>query len=336
MNCGSLVEYLKAFDVTLRVLQTAESLTRAAYELALGLDARLTADDEKFFASHEPRAMASDESYATLLDADARKALIDDDDDSPIGELMDVIADAYAMVAPSANAALVDANLMDAKRVAASSSSAAVAMYPQIVKLLGGPATLLYTAPGSEKTEALLISHPPVVVLPSGLISERAESRSEIQLDRDAALRFALGRTAEWSRPRRIFATDPESFKRMIAGLQHTFGPPADRSANREIAATGERLRSKLSVAQRKAMTERLAAAGRLDPDAYIAACHRAGTRAGLIACCNATWAMRLSRTDEGKSAVAKLAASPKYLAIRRALRGSGVEVDTNPFQRGL
>ena len=33
-NCGSLVEYLKAFDVTLRVLQDAESLTRAAYELA--------------------------------------------------------------------------------------------------------------------------------------------------------------------------------------------------------------------------------------------------------------------------------------------------------------
>ena len=33
-NCGSLVEYLKAFDVTLRVLQSAESLTRAAYELA--------------------------------------------------------------------------------------------------------------------------------------------------------------------------------------------------------------------------------------------------------------------------------------------------------------
>ena len=33
-NCGSLVEYLKAFDVTLRVLQTEEALTRAAYELA--------------------------------------------------------------------------------------------------------------------------------------------------------------------------------------------------------------------------------------------------------------------------------------------------------------
>lgn len=33
-NCGSLVEYLKAFDVTLRVLQTSDALTRAAYELA--------------------------------------------------------------------------------------------------------------------------------------------------------------------------------------------------------------------------------------------------------------------------------------------------------------
>ena len=33
-NCGSLVEYLKAFDVTLLVLQTEESLYRAAFELA--------------------------------------------------------------------------------------------------------------------------------------------------------------------------------------------------------------------------------------------------------------------------------------------------------------
>jgi adenosine deaminase len=33
-NCGSLVEYLKAFDVTLRVMQTEESLYRTAFELA--------------------------------------------------------------------------------------------------------------------------------------------------------------------------------------------------------------------------------------------------------------------------------------------------------------
>ena len=33
-NCGSLVEYLKAFDVTLRVMQTEESLFRTAFELA--------------------------------------------------------------------------------------------------------------------------------------------------------------------------------------------------------------------------------------------------------------------------------------------------------------
>jgi adenosine deaminase len=33
-NCESLVDYLKAFDVTLRVMQTADALTRIAYELA--------------------------------------------------------------------------------------------------------------------------------------------------------------------------------------------------------------------------------------------------------------------------------------------------------------
>lgn len=33
-NTGSLVEYLKAFDITLQVLQTADALNRAAYELA--------------------------------------------------------------------------------------------------------------------------------------------------------------------------------------------------------------------------------------------------------------------------------------------------------------
>jgi adenosine deaminase len=33
-NCGSLVEYLKAFDVTLKVLQTEEALQRVAFELA--------------------------------------------------------------------------------------------------------------------------------------------------------------------------------------------------------------------------------------------------------------------------------------------------------------
>jgi adenosine deaminase len=33
-NCGSLVEYLKAFDVTLRVLQHRDALFRVAYELA--------------------------------------------------------------------------------------------------------------------------------------------------------------------------------------------------------------------------------------------------------------------------------------------------------------
>ena len=33
-NCGTLVEYLRAFEVTLRVMQTEDALRRIAYELA--------------------------------------------------------------------------------------------------------------------------------------------------------------------------------------------------------------------------------------------------------------------------------------------------------------
>ena len=46
-SCGSLVDYLKAFDVTLSVMQTEEALRRSAYEL--GEDAaaeRLLPQDE--------------------------------------------------------------------------------------------------------------------------------------------------------------------------------------------------------------------------------------------------------------------------------------------------
>ena len=42
-NCESLEDYLKAFDVTLSVLQTEEALYRAAYELAVDAPPRTCA-----------------------------------------------------------------------------------------------------------------------------------------------------------------------------------------------------------------------------------------------------------------------------------------------------
>ena len=118
--------------------------TRAAYELAGALGARLTAEDEKFLDANPPRIMASDEGYAAALDATDRRELIDDPGDAPIGALIDVLAEAASIVCPSASAALVEANLMDAKRLPAASDAASAALYPQLVKLLGGPPTLLY------------------------------------------------------------------------------------------------------------------------------------------------------------------------------------------------
>jgi tetratricopeptide (TPR) repeat protein len=312
---------------------------RAAYELALGLDAKLTAEDEKFYMAHPPRQMASDEGYTAPISAADRKELIDDEDESPIGELLDILGEAYSIVAPSANAALVDANLMDAKRLPSTSDHVAAAMYPQLVKLLGGPQTLLYTTSARKSPDTqVLLSQPPVVVIGGAFTNVRAASRSEIEVEGDAAVRFSLARVVELSRPRRIFAAaDPEAFKRLIAGLRHAFGPPSEERIAREIAGEGERLRSKLTVALRGKMTERLATNPRLDAGSYIAACYRAGDRAGLIACCNAKFALRLA-TDEGRQAVAKLAASPKYLALRRKLRGraADAEVSTNPFNRSV
>ncbi|MEO7091722.1 MAG: tetratricopeptide repeat protein, partial [Polyangiales bacterium] len=102
---------------------------RAAFELAQALGARLTKEDETFLQRNPPRILASDEGYSSPLDEADRRDLIDDPDDAPIGELMDVLAEAMSIVAPSANAALVEADLMDAKRLAASSESATTALY---------------------------------------------------------------------------------------------------------------------------------------------------------------------------------------------------------------
>lgn len=306
---------------------------------ALGVDAKLTTEDEKFYAAHPPRQMASDEGYTAPISAAERKELIDDEQDSPIGELLDILGEAYSIVAPSANAALVDANLMDAKRLPSTSDHVAAAMYPQLVKLLGGPPTLLYTTSAKTSRDTqLLLSQPPVVVIGGRFVNVRAASRSEIEIAADAVVRFGLARVVELSRPRRIFAAaDHDAFRRLIAGLRHAFGPKTDERVERDVAGEGERLRSKLSVALRAKMTERLATSTRLDPDAYIAACYRAGDRAGLIASCDATIALRHA-TEEGRSAVGKLAASPKYLALRRKLRGrsADAEVSTNPYNRSL
>ncbi len=313
---------------------------RAAFDLARALGARLTPEDETFLERNPPRAMASDEGYSAPLDAEDRRELIDDPDDAPLGELMDLLAEAAAILCPTANAALVEAGLMDAKRLPASSDAATAAVYPQLVKALGGPPTLLYASTRREARDVtLLLAQPPVVVIGPPLAAVRAGSRSEIDLAGDAALRFELGRIVELSRPRRLFAggSDTASFARMIAGLRCAFGPPTDQSVEREVASEAERLRSKLSVALRLRMTEKLAQLdlARLDPDAYVAACHRAADRAGLLVCDDVGVALRLAGGPSVAPHLVRLASSQRYLAARKKLRARSADDDTHPFSRG-
>jgi tetratricopeptide (TPR) repeat protein len=316
---------------------------RATFDLARALGAVLDEADERFLSSHPPRLMASDEAYAAPLDDAERRELIDDPADVPLGDLLELLAEAGPLFCPDARMALFEAGIDDAKRLPASSDAATMALFPQIAKLLGGPATLLYATPRTAAPDLrLLLASPPVIVIGPRLASLRAASRSELAsgphpIAGDAALRFKLGRLVELARPRRVFAagSSPDAFALLVAALSHAFGPMSP-PRDREIVAEAERLRSKLPVVLRKRLTEQLASLppDALDPVAFRAGCERAADRAGLIACGDAAIAIELAGGPQAAPHVARLAASKSYLAVRRRLRGREVDDRTSPFKR--
>ncbi|MGE3764072.1 MAG: tetratricopeptide repeat protein [Kofleriaceae bacterium] len=341
---SSLIALVEAAQDPFDVLAWARSLARseeledarAAFELARAIGARLTPDDEKFLAAHPARVMASDEGYASMLDLDDRGALVDDDADGLLGDVFALLGEAMPLLCPNANNALIESNFMDAKRLPATSDAATAVMYPQIVKVLGGPPTMLYSAPKAKRDITLLLSSPPVVVVGPRLASQRAGSRAEIVLSDDSALRFQLGRIVELSRPSRIFAggQDAESFALFVAALRQAFGP-AEPGAPRDIVTAAERLRTKIPVALRSRLSERLASAtsADLDPHAYRAACERAADRAGMIACGDIATAVELAGGATIASHLVKLGASQRYLGVRKRLRRV-IDDTTSPFQR--
>jgi tetratricopeptide (TPR) repeat protein len=298
---------------------------RALYELARALDVELVAEDEQFLGDHEQRRMASDEAYAAALDETERRALVDDDHEGPIAELLLLLGEAANLVCPDARTALDNEVLLDARRLGASSESAVVAMYPQIAKALNGPPTLIYADPSRSGPDLrLLLSSPPVLLVGPRLAQLRARSRSDVELDSDAELRFRLGRIVELSRPHRLFVagSEPELFARLVAGLWHAFGRP-DVAPTDEIAREADRLRHALPVQLRRRLGERLASlpAAALDLQTYRAACERAADRAGLIACGHTAIAIHLSGGPARAKHLVRLAASQRYLAARRKLR---------------
>ena len=283
---------------------------RATFQLARALGATLAPEDEELLARPGP-TLAPDESYSAPLDDTDRRVLVDDGDDGPLADVLDVLAEVMPLICPDARTALVDAKLVDAQRLPATSTAPVAAMYPQISKAFGGPVTLLHTAAhGPDLT--LLLASPAVVVIGPALVGGRA-------VEDEPALRFQLGRIVELARPRRLFAAgqSPDQFARFTAALQCIAGrePPEP-----DVAVLGERLRGKLPVAQRQKLVERLAGK-ELDPAAYVAACQRAADRVGLLACHDVEVAIRNASDAVSAASLVKLAASQRYLAVRPKLR---------------
>jgi hypothetical protein len=82
-------------------------------------------------------------------------------------------------------------------------------------------------------------------------------------------------------------------------------------------------VRARLPVAVRQRLTERLAtiAPEELDAPTYINACQRAADRAGLLACGDVSVAIELAGGARVASHLVRMAASKRYLAVRKKLR---------------
>lgn len=295
------------------------------YELARALGAPLADEDDHWIASRPARPMASDEAYGVLAEAD-RRALVDDPGDEPLADLFDLIGEAASLVTPDARSALEEAGLADARRLPPTSESAAAAMYPQIANALGGATTLLYatTRPGTADL-ALLLSSPPVIALGPRLATVRARTHADRDDPRgELDLRFRLGRFVELARARRLFAAaqDAPSFARMVAALRTAFARGAPVPTDRALAKEAERLRTALPVQLRRRVTDCFVVFGNAgDPAAFRAACERAADRAGLLACGHVGVAIEAAGGPAAARHLVRLAASPAYLAARRALR---------------
>jgi tetratricopeptide (TPR) repeat protein len=296
---------------------------RAGFELARALGVALTTGDERFLNANRLKPMASDEAYGASLDEADRRAIVDDEADGVIGELLELIGEAIALICPDARTGLERADLASARRIAAGTSSATAALYPQIANALGGPQTLLYAVERGQDL-ALLLSAPPVVVIGPRLAKMRATSQSDADTVVDSELRFRLGRVVELARTRRLLAagTGPAQFKRFVIGLFQAFGR-ANLDPDSSAISEGERLKSAIPLLLRRRISERLAGVelGQVDPAAYLAACERAADRSGMLACGDIGVAIAYSGGVARARHLVRLAASPRYLSARKRLR---------------
>ncbi len=157
-------------------------------------------------------------------------------------------------------------------------------MFPSIAKVLGTPASILYTDSDEDEVDIRTIcSSPPIFV-----IGPRAQGKLTDGLS-DSALRFALGRSCEIARPERIIACGLPfaEFSRFVDSIVRVYGgPKLQTKQNVQDQNRDQALRTALPVKLRRHVEELMREVDdleMLDPERYISACNRAADRAGLI-----------------------------------------------------
>jgi hypothetical protein len=239
------------------------------------------------------------ETYRGALDDDDRAALIADPGDAPLAAILAATWDAAPLLWPDPARALEALEIGDAERMRGVSRGAAAAIYPQIVKALRGPVTVVYTTRDLRHPEVRVVCASPPIVL----FGQRLMNPTLVDGDTNARLRFLLGRAVELARPERVAAVGlPRPlFARLVSGLARAFGKLGNitvgGATEEEAEAEAQRLKKTIPVPVRLRLEALFAGATveRLDPVAYRAACARAADRSGLI------MAGRLAAAIEGK-----------------------------------
>lgn len=302
--------------------------SRTALELAAALGESLGPDDVAFLAKYPERVLDVDEAYRGALDDSDRAQLIADPRDEPLASVLQVLWEAAPLLWSEPADALERMGIPEAERVGARSDLVAAVMYPHIARALGAPRTVLYTAQtGADITVACVA--PPIVALGRRLQVTTGGERGD-DAPGDLELRFLLGRAAEFARPERAIAVGlpRDQFASLVASLRRAFGPGPSRddiaAGQREQDAT---LRKTLPVKVRTRLEEILASADPrdLDPDRYVAACHRAADRAGLLVCGDIATAIRVAGGPDRARHIIDVALRDAYLDARARL---GVATD--------
>jgi len=262
--------------------QNAADAARATLELALACGHTADVHQRAFLSVHTPHAMHDDQPFKAALDGD--RALVSDPDQSALGQVAVILSDAAALVWPDLDDNLARNQVSGARRVPATRSAAATAMFPRIATALGAGAVMLYERnAGADVT--VVSAATPVIVLGPRMLSPATPT---------AEIRAILTRAIELTRPEHVaFAGLPlEDARRLVASIVRLFGPALLRDAATALVTDADVqrrqddvVRSALPVKTRTRLEHLLAtvAPAALDVDRYMAACERSADRAALL-----------------------------------------------------